>query len=165
MRHGHRPAIVATTVPYRSRRGRHRRRDSDRVLTVPNLLSVLRLAGVPLFLWLLLAGGGTPATDVWAILVLAARRDHRLGSTASSPACSDQYSRLGALLDPAVDRLYILAALLGARPARRRAVVGGRRAGRPRPGARACACPCCAAAATARPPVIYLGKAATFLLL
>jgi len=30
--------------------------DTDRVLTVPNALSVLRLVGVPLFLWLLLRG-------------------------------------------------------------------------------------------------------------
>ena len=40
---------------------------SDRVLTIPNLLSILRLAGVPLFLWLLLG----PHEDVWAIVVLA----------------------------------------------------------------------------------------------
>ncbi|GAA4539867.1 CDP-alcohol phosphatidyltransferase family protein [Pseudonocardia xishanensis] len=79
----------------------------ERVVTVPNLLSVLRLAGVPLFLWLLLG----PEADGWAIVVLAVGgfTDWLDGKLAR---LLDQYSRLGALLDPAVDRLYILAALV-----------------------------------------------------
>lgn len=85
-----------------------------RVLTVPNALSVLRLAGVPLLLYLLLG----PHADGWAILVLAVGgfTDWLDGKLAR---LLGQYSRLGALLDPAVDRLYILAALLalGARGA------------------------------------------------
>jgi cardiolipin synthase len=89
----------------------------ERVLTVPNLLSVLRLAGVPLFLYLLLVPGGAGwGADFWAIVVLAAGglTDWLDGKLAR---LLGQYSRLGALLDPAVDRLYILAALvaLGAR--------------------------------------------------
>ena len=88
----------------------------DRVLTIPNLLSLLRLAGVPLFLWLLLGPGQDPAShaaaDVWAIVVLAAGgiTDWLDGKLARMLG---QFSRLGALLDPAVDRLYILAALIG----------------------------------------------------
>ncbi|AEA25355.1 MULTISPECIES: CDP-alcohol phosphatidyltransferase family protein [Pseudonocardia] len=80
---------------------------ADRVLTVPNALSVLRLLGVPLFLYLLLG----PHADGWAILVLAVGgvTDWLDGKLAR---LLDQYSRLGAVLDPAVDRLYILAALL-----------------------------------------------------
>jgi hypothetical protein len=54
----------------------------ERVLTVPNLLSVLRLAGVPLFLWLLLG----PHADGWAILVLAVGGSPT-GRTASWPGC------------------------------------------------------------------------------
>jgi cardiolipin synthase (CMP-forming) len=85
---------------------------SGRVLTVPNLLSLLRLAGVPLFLYLLLG----PRADGWAILVLAIGgiTDWLDGKLAR---LLGQQSRLGAVLDPAVDRLYILAALvaLGAR--------------------------------------------------
>ena len=79
----------------------------DRLLTVPNLLSLLRLAGVPLFLYLLLG----PRADGWAILVLALGgiTDWLDGKLAR---LLDQQSRLGALLDPAVDRLYILAALV-----------------------------------------------------
>src|SRR5687768_8483570 len=76
----------------------------DRLLTVPNLLS---LAGVPLFVYLLLG----PQADGWAIAVLALGgvTDWLDGKLAR---LLGQYSRLGALLDPAVDRLYILAALL-----------------------------------------------------
>jgi cardiolipin synthase (CMP-forming) len=80
---------------------------AGRIVTVPNLLSVLRLAGVPLFLYLLLG----PRADGWAILVLAVGgfTDWLDGKLAR---LLGQYSRLGALLDPAVDRLYILAALV-----------------------------------------------------
>jgi cardiolipin synthase (CMP-forming) len=89
------------------------RADESRVLTVPNLLSVLRLAGVPLFLWLLLGPRppGFAAQDVWAIIVLGIGgiTDWLDGKLAR---LLGQYSRLGALLDPAVDRLYILAALV-----------------------------------------------------
>ena len=78
-----------------------------RVLTVPNLLSLLRLAGVPLFLWLLLG----PHADGYAVLVLmvAGFTDWLDGKAAR---WLNQYSRLGELLDPAADRLYILATLL-----------------------------------------------------
>jgi cardiolipin synthase len=81
--------------------------DMGRVLTVPNLLSMLRLAGVPLFCWLLLG----PRADGWAIVVLAVGgfTDWLDGKLAR---LLGQYSTLGALLDPAVDRLYILAALI-----------------------------------------------------
>lgn len=83
-----------------------------RLLTVPNLLSLLRLAGVPVFLWLLLG----PRADGWALAVLMVGgfTDWLDGKLAR---LLDQYSAVGALLDPAVDRLYILAALvaLGAR--------------------------------------------------
>jgi cardiolipin synthase len=81
---------------------------SRRVLTVPNALSVLRLLGVPLFLWLLLG----PHADGWALLVLAVSgfTDWADGVLARK---LNQQSELGALLDPAVDRLYILASLAG----------------------------------------------------
>jgi cardiolipin synthase len=80
---------------------------STRIVTIPNLLSVLRLAGVPLMLWLLLG----PREYGWAIVVLAVGgiTDWADGKLAR---VLGQYSRLGALLDPAVDRLYILAALI-----------------------------------------------------
>ncbi len=79
-----------------------------RVWTVPNALSVLRLAGVPLFLWLLLG----PHADGWAlaVLIVSGFTDWADGVLARK---LDQLSALGALLDPLADRLYILASLLG----------------------------------------------------
>jgi cardiolipin synthase len=79
---------------------------AERIWTLPNALSALRLAGVPLFLWLLLG----PHADGYAVLVLAVAgvTDWLDGKTAR---WLDQYSRLGELLDPAADRLYILATL------------------------------------------------------
>jgi cardiolipin synthase len=81
---------------------------ADRVLTIPNALSVLRLLGVPLFLWLLLG----PHADGWAILVLflSGFTDWADGVLARR---LNQMSSLGALLDPLADRLYILATLAG----------------------------------------------------
>ena len=80
---------------------------SDRILTVPNALSFLRLLGVPLFLYLVLV----PQYDGWALIVLvvSAISDYADGKLAR---LLNQYSRLGELLDPAADRLYILAALV-----------------------------------------------------
>jgi cardiolipin synthase len=77
-----------------------------RILTVPNLVSFARLAGVPLFLWLLLV----QQADGWAIVVLA------IGGTSDwvdgfLARRLGQVSRLGELLDPLADRLYILATL------------------------------------------------------
>ena len=80
---------------------------SSRVLTVPNLLSFLRLALVPVFLVLLVRGD-----DAWALLVLAVASltDFLDGAIARR---FNQITRLGQLLDPAADRLYIFAALIG----------------------------------------------------
>ena len=57
---------------------------ADRLLTIPNVLSVLRLAGVPLFLCLLLG----PKADGWALAGSGATPACPTGSTASSPAGS-----------------------------------------------------------------------------
>jgi cardiolipin synthase len=79
----------------------------DRIWTWPNAISVLRLLGVPLFLWLLLV----PEADGWAVAVLMVSgvTDWLDGKLAR---WLDQSSRLGALLDPAADRLYIVSTLI-----------------------------------------------------
>ncbi|MBQ0896017.1 CDP-alcohol phosphatidyltransferase family protein [Micromonospora purpureochromogenes] len=131
----------------------------DRVLTLPNLISFVRLLGVPLFLYLFLV----VEADVAAIVVLA------IGGTTDwvdgwIARRLGQVSRLGELLDPFADRLYILATLLAftarevvpwqftaALLARELLLVGSlavlRRHG------------------YGPPPVHYVGKTATFLLL
>jgi cardiolipin synthase len=79
----------------------------DRVLTIPNALSLLRLLLVPVFFWLILGG-----QDVWALVVLMASgiSDYLDGTLARRWR---QVSRMGQLLDPAADRLYIVSTLLG----------------------------------------------------
>lgn len=79
--------------------------DTDAILTVPNVVSFVRLLAIPGFCWLILVG-----EDLWAVGLLAvfgatdwvdgylARRLH-------------QRSPLGAKLDPIADRLYILASV------------------------------------------------------
>jgi cardiolipin synthase (CMP-forming) len=78
-----------------------------RVVTIPNAISVARLAGVPVFLWLVL-GPRSQAGDWWAVglLIAAGLSDWLDGKIARA---LNQQSRLGQLLDPAADRLYIVA--------------------------------------------------------
>lgn len=132
----------------------------DRVLTVPNILSVIRLLLVPVFLYLLL---GSHATG-WAVAVLmfSGASDWADGKIARLYA--NQWSRLGELLDPAVDRIYmvvvpiamafadvipwwVVALLLG-----RDVVLAG-------------TLPLLRSRGLSALPVTYLGKAATFALM
>ena len=85
----------------------------DRILTIPNALSALRLLGVPLFLWLVLRPvWHGPKEDGWAVVLLMVSgfTDYLDGKLARALG---QTSRLGQVLDPAADRLYILATLVG----------------------------------------------------
>ncbi|MCO8269544.1 CDP-alcohol phosphatidyltransferase family protein [Actinoplanes sp. TRM 88003] len=81
---------------------------SNRIWTIPNVISFIRLLGVPLFLYLLLG----PQHDVAAVIVLAVggTTDWVDGYVARR---MNSVSRLGELLDPFADRLYILATLIG----------------------------------------------------
>jgi len=82
----------------------------DRVLTIPNAISAARLAGVPVFLWLVL-GPRTAVADDWAVgvLIAAGLSDWLDGKIARA---LNQGSRLGQVLDPAADRLYIAATIV-----------------------------------------------------
>ena len=75
----------------------------DRVLTIPNALSVLRLLLLPVFGYLLFSGAVGWAV---AVLMFSGFSDWADGKIARLVA--DQSSRLGELLDPAVDRIYML---------------------------------------------------------
>ena len=78
-------------------------RPPERVLTVPNLLSALRLALIPVFIYVLLV----KHADGWAVAILmfSGASDWADGKIART---LNQSSRLGVLLDPAVDRLYMV---------------------------------------------------------
>lgn len=76
-------------------------------LTLPNLLSLLRLALVPVFLVLLLQERYLSAL---VVLALGGITDYLDGFFARR---WNQVTRLGQLLDPAADRLYIFSSLIG----------------------------------------------------
>ena len=77
--------------------------------TIPNLVGYIRLAGIPVFLYLALSSGDG-RTAASAILYLAiAGSDYLDGFLAR---VTGQYSRMGALLDPLVDRLTVLAGVV-----------------------------------------------------
>lgn len=80
----------------------------DRILTIPNAISFVRLLFVPLFLWLVLG----PEADEWAFVVLmvSGLTDYLDGKLARK---LDQASKIGAILDPVADRLFILAVVIG----------------------------------------------------
>lgn len=80
---------------------------SDRIWTVPNVLSFFRLALIPVFATLLVT-----EQYGWAVLVVAVSSftDFVDGYVARH---FNQITRLGQLLDPAADRLFILTTLLG----------------------------------------------------
>ncbi|WP_197377477.1 CDP-alcohol phosphatidyltransferase family protein [Mycolicibacterium baixiangningiae] len=78
--------------------------ERDRVFTVPNALSMLRLALVPVFLWLLF---GAHANG-WAVGVLAFSGFSDWADGKIARLVENQSSRLGELLDPLVDRIYMV---------------------------------------------------------
>jgi cardiolipin synthase len=76
----------------------------DMVFTVPNLLTVVRFLGVPLFIWLVLAerAYGTAAL----VLAVMGSTDWVDGYIARR---FNQMSKLGRVLDPIADRLSLIA--------------------------------------------------------
>jgi len=131
-----------------------------RVLTIPNVLSVIRLILVPVFLYLLLV------RHAWgpsvAILMFGGVSDWADGKIARLVA--NQSSRLGELLDPLVDRIYMVAvpvglALAGVVPWWVVAILLGRDA------VLAATLPVLRSRGITALPVSYVGKAATFSLM
>jgi cardiolipin synthase (CMP-forming) len=80
---------------------------SSRIFTIPNLLSFIRLALVPVFLVLIILRADFAAL---VVLVISSVTDYFDGQIARR---FGQVTRLGQLLDPAADRLFIFAALIG----------------------------------------------------
>jgi len=134
-------------------------RTTHQVWTLPNALSALRLAGVPLFLWLVLG----PEEDGWAlaVLMISGVTDFLDGWLARRLG---QTSPLGQLLDPVADRLYILAVVVGL--ALRDIIPWWLAVSLPlRDVLIVCAVPLLRTRGYSILPVHFLGKAATFCLL
>ena len=76
------------------------------MITIPNALTALRALGIPIFLYLVFQN-----SFGWAVIVLmvAGATDYFDGKLARA---LKQESRLGELMDPAVDRLYIISVLI-----------------------------------------------------
>jgi len=129
------------------------------VLTVPNALSGLRLVLIGVFVYLLLWTDAYGAAVV--VLMVSGASDWADGKIAR---LLDQYSRLGELLDPAVDRLYMVVipvsfAIAGIVPWWIIAVLIARDA------LLAAMLPVLRSRGLAALPVTYIGKAATFALM
>src|SRR5882757_3401433 len=131
-----------------------------RVLTVPNALSVLRLVLLPVFLYLLFVANA----NGWAVgvLMFSGFSDWADGKIARLVA--NQSSRLGELLDPAVDRIYMVTvpvalAIYGAVPWWIVVTLIGRDA------VLAATLPVLRSRGLTALPVTYIGKAATFALM
>lgn len=80
---------------------------TDRIVTVPNVISFIRLCMIPVFFVLLMNGYDIPATIVFAV---AACTDFIDGQVARR---THSVSKLGQLLDPAVDRLLMIFGVIG----------------------------------------------------
>jgi cardiolipin synthase len=135
-------------------------RSQGRVLTIPNMLSVIRLILVPVFLYLLLVRHAYgPAV---AILMFGGVSDWADGKIARLVA--NQSSRLGELLDPLVDRVYMIAVPVGLALA---GVVGWPVVGilLGRDAVLAATLPALRSRGITALPVSYVGKAATFALM
>jgi len=79
----------------------------DRIWTIPNVISLIRLLMVPVFLWLLVTGNDVPAL---VVLIIATTSDFIDGFIARQ---FNQVTRLGMYLDPLSDRLFIAASVIG----------------------------------------------------
>lgn len=132
----------------------------DRVLTVPNVLSFVRLLLVPVFLYLLLVAHA----QGWAVAVLMFSGFSDWADGKIARLVANQSSRLGELLDPLVDRIYMVTvpvalALHGAVPWWIVVTLLGRDA------VLAATLPVLRSRGLAALPVTYIGKAATFALM
>lgn len=132
----------------------------NRVLTVPNVLSVIRLVLVPVFLYLLLIADALG----WAVAVLMFSGASDWADGKIARLFDNQSSRLGALLDPAVDRIYMLVvpvamAVAGVIPWWIVALLLGRDL------VLATTLPLLRRRGLSALPVTYIGKAATFALM
>lgn len=80
---------------------------TDRILTVPNIISFARLCLVPVYLCLLFAGQDIGAVVVFAIAACTDFLDGQIARRTHS------VSKLGKLLDPAIDTILMMTGVIG----------------------------------------------------
>jgi cardiolipin synthase len=76
--------------------------------TIPNAIGFLRLAGIPVFLIVALSARHGPGTAAAVLFAVIGWADYLDGFAAR---LTGQYSRLGALLDPIIDRLLVVSGM------------------------------------------------------
>lgn len=81
---------------------------TDRIWTIPNIVSLVRLLGIPVFWWVLLVEDNVGLAAVFVFLV--GWTDWIDGYLARR---LNQVSKLGKALDPVADRLLIASAVIG----------------------------------------------------
>ena len=77
--------------------------------TIPNVIGYVRLAGIPVFLIIALSSGDGESTAAALVFAVIGWADYLDGFAAR---LTGQYSRLGALLDPVVDRLLVVSGMV-----------------------------------------------------
>ncbi len=111
-RPGTRRCRPASLSPTRSTRPH----GEDRIFTVPNVITLVRLACLPVFLWLLF-GQDDRAAAAW---LLGGARRHRLGRRLHRPPLPPGVRRSGKVLDPVADRLLFFVGVVVHHHRRRR---------------------------------------------
>lgn len=77
--------------------------------TIPNAIGLVRLAGIPAFLVIALSSSDGQSTLAAVLYAVIGWTDYLDGFVAR---LTGQYSRLGALLDPVVDRLLVISGMV-----------------------------------------------------
>jgi cardiolipin synthase len=80
-----------------------------RPLTIPNLIGYIRLILIPVFLIVALSSGNGHSAAAAILFAVIAWADYLDGFTAR---LTGQFSRLGALLDPIIDRLLVVSGMV-----------------------------------------------------
>ena len=97
------------TTPHRPS-GRRRRVGEDRILSLPNVVTTVRLVLVPVFVWLLVQPGHRDWFDAAVLLAVLGSTDWIDGQLARR---LDQVTNLGKVLDPTADRVLLATSVIG----------------------------------------------------
>ena len=103
------PTVSSPTTPHRPS-GRRRRVGEDRILSLPNVVTTLRLVLVPVFVWLLVQPGHRDWFDAAVLLAVLGSTDWIDGQLARR---LDQVTNLGKVLDPTADRVLLATSVIG----------------------------------------------------